>query len=315
MTRFVHILIHFTIYILLGSIYTLRAQEVGIITQLSPAEIKIGEVAAIDITVRTNDLPNTLLIVPPDSAIRQAEMLALQVLDTVDVDRSIQEIHARMLITSFDSTLVVIPALGVRVGSQEKFAQPLTLKVLLPKVDLEHPEEYYDIKPAWHLPYSWQEIMMMVLPWLILALLLFLVGWAIRQWLRRRKRRADARAIMPQQVTPTLWEAYQKEIQQLRLTTEAEEAIFYTALDQISRNYIERIAGLNALEMTSTQLLRALVQHLSLSEPEQSATAQLLTRTDLAKYAKSRYPLTTAQADREAWLHLVHTLYQATHQS
>ena len=168
----------------------LHGQEAKITTSIAPGEIQIGEVAIIDIVIRTSDLENTYFINPIDTAQLRAEALSFEITDTIDVDNTTKELHARMAVTSFDSTLVVIPAFGVRVGDKESFAAPLTLKVNLPKVDMEHPDQFNDIKGVWDLPYTFWEILLIALPWLLGVLVLIGAVWgtnttvAARQGLR-----------------------------------------------------------------------------------------------------------------------------------
>ncbi len=123
---------------------SLVAQNVGISARIEPGEIQIGEQALIRLKIRTNDLDNTFLIVPPDTALHRAEALAFRVVDTVHLTESLKELSAEMVVTSFDSTLVALPAFGVRVGNEEVYTkEPLYLKVNLPEVDMEHPEEFF----------------------------------------------------------------------------------------------------------------------------------------------------------------------------
>ena len=138
--------------------FTLRGQDLSISARLDRGEIAIGEQALLTLKIRTEDLDHTMLLIPPDSALHKAEALSFVTKDTVAINDRVKEITAEMVITSFDSTLVEIPAFGVRLRAKEVYADPLYLKVTVPQVDLSQPEKFYPNKKSWSLPYTFWEI-------------------------------------------------------------------------------------------------------------------------------------------------------------
>lgn len=293
----------------------LHSQEAKITTSIAPDEIQIGEVAIIDIVIRTSDLENTYFINPIDTAQLRAEALSFEITDTIDVDNTTKELHARMAVTSFDSTLVVIPAFGVRVGDQESFANPLTLKVNLPKVDMEHPDQFNDIKGVWALPYTWGEIFLMALPWL-LGILVLIGGFLGYKYYRRRKEKLALRPA-PQSPTPSLSELqrYEMALEALNARHLPEQGLqreYYTELDILSRTFVRTTTGIDTLEMTSRQLLRALSQAGFRSLVDEQKLDELTERVDLAKFAKVVYTPNEAESDSKHWLRVAQALYQAT---
>ena len=91
------------------------AQRVSIQTHLDRSEIRIGERAAIEMTIRTDNLAATRFHLVEDSTgTERFRILEFGALDTINVSGTIQEIKARMIITSFDSTLITIPPIVVR---------------------------------------------------------------------------------------------------------------------------------------------------------------------------------------------------------
>ncbi|MCI6154031.1 MAG: hypothetical protein PUI84_04745 [Bacteroidales bacterium] len=291
---------------------SLRGQEVGISTSISPSEIQIGETAIIDITIRTSDLANTYLINPTDTAQLRAEPLALEITDTVDMEGGLKELHARMAITSFDSTLVVIPAFGVRVGDKEAFAKPLTLKVNLPKVDMEHPDQFFDIKDVWDIPYTWQEILLIALPWLIAVFVLLGIFFGYRYYNRYKQRKALQQPDAPVP-SLTMWELFVKDVEALNARSLPEKGMireYYTELDLLSRSFIHQAVGIDTLEMTSRQLLRALQKAGYGPFVEKVALEDLVERGDLAKFAKVVYRPEEAISDSRKWLDVARGFYQ-----
>lgn len=280
-----------------------HAQDVSITTSLDRGEIAIGEQALVTLKIRTEDLENTLLIVPPDSAIHHAEPLSFTVTDTVKIDNKVREITAEMVITSFDSTMVVIPAFGVRVKGKEVFADPLYLKVTLPKVDVNNPEKYYPIKQTWKLPYSFKEIFLIGLPWLIgIALLIggiFLVRYLIRQH-RQRLLLKPQEALLKNTITPL-----EKLKARLSSLSETEEPLlFYTELDHTMREYLSETTIPKALEMSTKQLLKLLAEHKA-----------LLQRFDYAKFARSYFSTEQKSIDKQEVIRIADEIYKTQNTS
>ena len=90
------------------------AQRVSIQTHLDRSEIRIGERAAIEMTIRTDNLAATRFHLVEDST--GTEALPHPGVRRTRYDQcqwDIQEIKARMIITSFDSTLITIPPIVV----------------------------------------------------------------------------------------------------------------------------------------------------------------------------------------------------------
>lgn len=220
-----------------------------------------------------------------------------------------------MAVTSFDSTLVVIPAFGVRVGDQESFANPLTLKVNLPKVDMEHPDQFNDIKGVWDLPYTWGEILLMALPWLLGVLILLGAFFGYKYYRRRKAQlalRPDPPAPAPSLSVLQRYEMALDALNAQHLPEQGLQREYYTELDVLSRTFVRTTTGIDTLEMTSRQLVRALIQAGFRSLVNEQKLDELTERVDLAKFAKVVYTPSEAESDSKHWLRVAQALYQAT---
>lgn len=276
----------------------LTAQDVSISTKIDPAEIYIGEQALITLKIRTSDLNNTFLIVPPDTALQRAEALSFVIKDTVDINATVKEITAEMAVTSFDSTLVEIPAFGVRVGNQQFFADPLYLKVVMPKVDIEHPNNFSDIKEIWSLPYTWREIFLLALPWLLAICLLlgsfFLYRYLKKRWLSKRHNTSPS----PTRNELSPMERLCKELESL--PRGIGDNTYYTKLDTYWRTFLSHEAIFpEAMKMTPYQLIdtykKSLFAH---SISITSLLEEVSYRTLMSKYADYVYDETVASKDK-----------------
>ena len=76
-------------------------QRVSIQTRLDRSEIRIGEQAAVEMTIRTDDLARTRFHLVEDSTgIERFRVLAFGATDTIDLGGGLKEIQAKMIVTS-----------------------------------------------------------------------------------------------------------------------------------------------------------------------------------------------------------------------
>lgn len=277
----------------------LFAQELSITSRLDRSEIKIGEQALLSLKIRTEDLDHTLLLIPPDSAIHRAEALSFTITDTIDIDNRIKEITAEMVITSFDSTLVVIPAFGVQLGNKKVFADPLYLKVSSPAVNLDKPDEFNPNKLSWNLHYSFKEILFLCFPWLGGILLLVGIYFLIRTIRRKIKTGKSKQGNLSiEQISLTPLEIFLQRINDLPVL--AEDNFYYTQLDLLLRTYLTDKQLINAMEMSSKQLLYALKSRQLIEDASNRFfLSEFLERSDLAKFAEQAFSIDKKKKDKE----------------
>lgn len=290
-----------------------KGQEIGITSRIEPGEIMIGEQAIIRLKIRTNDLDNTFLIIPPDTAIHRAEALAFRVTDTIELGGVLREIAAEMIITSFDSTLVEIPAFGIRVGNEERFSQPLFLKVSMPEVDMEHPEKFYGLKGNWALPYTWGELWILARPWVFGFILLIILVGLTYGTIRYRRYRLSQKARQPKEEEQlTELQRFQRDMNALKdrhLPEEGAVRLYYTELDNLLRRYIYRIVAIDSMEMTSRQLLHSLRKAGYESFVDEHHIERLMQHSDLGKFAKEMLTISDCHNDFDHCFGFIASLY------
>ncbi|MCE8174375.1 hypothetical protein JFY67_02730 [Porphyromonas gingivalis] len=296
----------------------LKAQELSIIGKLDRAEMQIGEQAVIDITIRTADLTHTHLQIPTDSTMSRIEILAFGITDTVVVKDPIVEIKAKMVITSFDSTLLEIPPFIVTDGQDKVMSKSLFLKVTMPEIDLSKPDSIYDIKEPWGVSYTWSDIFNIMLrhplTWTILATFLAVLSYLFYK--RYKENQARRPVVIPE--TPAI-PAYDRAIaalESLRAKKLVEAGLYkeyFTELTDLLRSYIAETREIDAREMTSSEILQAL-QRIELPEKGSRLLHGILQTADLAKFAKYK-PIhgedVEAIRDARAFLDEVHNIRES----
>lgn len=190
-------------------------------------------------------------------------------------------------VQAFDSGLYRLPSLLYLDGKDTLRSNELTLKVVPVKASAEDPIADYagvsdpagwsifDYVPDWVLDFWWLII-------LILAAIVLFV-WGL---LRYRKQGS----LLPPKPEPTPYEKAVRSLKELKagnLWEKGLEKEYYTRLTEILRQYLAGRFGINAMEMTSRQILQHLRSNESISS-QSPKVRQILDMADFVKFAKVR---------------------------
>ncbi|MBR1544172.1 MAG: cell wall anchor protein [Muribaculaceae bacterium] len=208
--------------------------------------------------------------------------------DTVSLGNTRRQINRDIIIQSFDSGVYVLPPILYFAGRDTIESNPLTLKVIPVKVDSlkdihdfkpvhEIPFRLFDLLPSWITDYWWISLLLM--------LLLAAATYAYLRWFRKGEN-----PFKPKEVILPPYDEAMKRLQELKgqnLWQNGQEKEYYTVLTDILRNYIDRRFGINAVEMTSTQIIDTLRKN----EETRAVNEQLkeiLSIADFVKFANMR---------------------------
>lgn len=201
-----------------------------------------------------------------------------------------------LLITCFDSGTKVVPALSFSfqqgASMQTTKSEAIAIQVHGVAVDSL---ALKPIKAPVPSPLRFRE----VAPYLAMAAIIGMGIWGII-WYRRylRRKRLQPVYVPPAPPTPAhIWAQMQlDDLQSRNLLERGEDKAFYAWLSEIFRGYIERRYGLQALELSSSELLDALPE--LMPAPELNGMAKkLLLQADLVKFAKRRPTTDEGQED------------------
>ena len=204
--------------------------------------------------------------------------------DTTDLGNNRIQINRDLIIQSFDSGMWIIKPIPYVVNGDTAFCNQLTLKVL--PVDVSQMQDVNDIKPVEAVPFN-------LLDWLpdywwawLLGLLLLGAGiWAYRKYYKK--------GINPLKPTKKRLPPYEEamiNLQNLKaaqLWQRGQEKEYFTGLTDILRVYIDRRFHINAVEMTSSQIIDTLKKN----EETKAVNEQLemiLEIADIVKFANAR---------------------------
>ena len=204
-------------------------------------------------------------------------------IDTVDHGNGRLELAYDYTIQAFDPGTVTLPPFRYVIGDDTTSSEVVTLKVL--EVDLDSltdinpmesvvsvPTKWYDIIPNWWL---WVFIGVAAAGIIACCVLLF-----------RRKKGLLSK---PVKITPPYDLAVSRlnDLQAKKLPQSGRDKEYYTELTEILRQYLDGRFGINAMEMTSTQIVDTL-RHNKETRPGSDLMKQILEIADFVKFAKVR---------------------------
>ena len=284
---------HLLLYLglILSTPITSFSQNLSIQGKLNRSEIKTGEQAVIDLTIRTNNLPQTRFYLKEEA---QKEtpytVIALVPVDTVDISSRIKEISAKLVLTSFDSTLITIPPIVAKTPTDSAETAPMGLKVIQPEVDSKHPSNFKDIKAPWDVSLSLKDWLILILSswifWVVIAVLVgFYIAYRVFNYYQSKKANPTPQIQVRELSLIEKTEAALLQLEQQQLIEQELFKEFYSELITIFKSYLNESYSWTTTEMTSNELMKQM-SSVELSSSEQEMLRLVLTEADLSKFAK-----------------------------
>lgn len=254
-----------------------------------------ADLARKEITIGDQLYLNVNISAPPGTKVYAIATAAIDELPAAEVIsdeglRTLAEapellLEQRFLITSFDTGYVAIPPIAIYFEDAAGLADTAYTNDLLLTVNgavVSAEDDILPIKPIIEEGRNWTDYW-----WLYLIVALAVAGFALRKYSRRY-----LSAPVPTESGP-LPPAHVRALAELdRLEEQAlwqkgETDAYYVELTRILRTYLEQRFDLRAMEMTSTQLIRALQNRRDMTGAQRGELAELLRLSDLVKFARA----------------------------
>lgn len=223
-----------------------------------------------------------------DTLTREVEIASRGKADTVDIGSGRREIRQTLMLQAFDSGLYTLPPLVYVAGNDTVRSNNLALKVLPVPVDtLTTVHDYAGtIEGGWKL---WDFLPDAVVDYWWILIILAIIALAIAGVIVWRKRHRITE-ILPKKKPIPPYELAMMQLEKLKnskLCENGQEKEYYTRLTEILRSYLDARFGINAMEMTSPQIMA----HINANEairPSASLMKSILEMADFVKFAKAR---------------------------
>ena len=271
--------------LLLATLSTAWGGNVTFRAKLDSATLLMGKTTALHLEITQDKdargfFPGEQL----DTLNSMVEIAERPAADTLDLDNNRIHINRDLIIQSFDSGMWVIKPIPYVVNGDTAYCNQLSLKVM--PVDVSQMKDIEDIKPVEEVPFN----LLDWLPdyWWAWLLGLLLIAAAIWAYLAFHKKGVNPLRPTKKRLPP--YEEAMLSLQNLKaaqLWQQGKEKEYFTGLTDILRVYLDRRFGINAVEMTSSQIIDTLKKN----EETQAVNEQMemiLEVADIVKFANAR---------------------------
>lgn len=264
------------------------AQRATVKANIDPATIIMGDLVKLTVEVSEPENAQSVVVLAPELMPGEVEIRPEQWSDTTALGSGMRQVMHTYILQSFDSGLYTIPPVIYVSGTDTLMTNELSLKVN--PVDVSEMEDinpmaapfqgetrWYDALPDWLLDY-WG--------WILVAIILVAGGVCIVLIMTHRLKVPfipEKKPIPPHDLALMRLETLKGE----QLWQKGQEKAYYTELTDILREYLQKRFGINALEMTSRQIMDSLQQNPE-TRPSKPLMRQILDVADFVKFARMR---------------------------
>ncbi len=262
-------------------------QEVTIQATIDTNAIRIGDQFRIDLSISH---PSDIRIEWPTVAdtFSLMEIVNRSKIDTVADKQSKSIVHKqRLILTSFDSGYPVIPPFSVQyklpgdTTLHRSETEPILISVATIAIDTSR--TIRDIKDQEQIPFAWQD----ALPYVFGVILLVLIVWLVKVLIKKNRKKAPlTQALVPLRPAHEIALEALQELDESKLWQKGNFKGYYTRLSDIIRIFIENRWGINAMEMTTDEILGLQVIRES-AQVDGQGLSYMLRMADLVKFAKA----------------------------
>ena len=284
---------------LLAFAFGLNAQNVEVEGKVKSTDVQVGKPFTLDLSLKVpygwfvewNDFMQ-------DTLSEQIDILKRgNVERTADADSNVI-VKQQLTLMTFDTGQIQLPAVGLTYARSfddpmrmQAFTEPIGLYATTMAVDTLQP--YKPIVAPIAAPITMKE----VFPWILAALLAVLLGLGIWLFLRRRKTRVDEDGnVIKGPVIPPYDKAVGelKRLREEKMWQSGKVKEYFSSLTDIAREYIEGQFGVNAVEMTTDDILDE-IKPLRFPNEAYNKLKETMEVADLVKFAK--YSATALESD------------------
>lgn len=282
-----YVLFLMAVFALLGG---LKAQDVEVEGKVESTDVQVGKPFTLNLSLKVpygwfvewNDFTT-------DTLSEQLDIIKRSDVErTADADSNVI-VKQQLTLMTFDTGQVQVPPIALKYA--RSFDDANRLKAYTDPIDLYSTTIAVDTTLAYKPivePIAAPVQMKEVFPWILAVLLLALAAFGIWYWRRHRKTKVDADGnIVRGPVIPPYDKAVGdlETLRQQKLWQSGKVKEYYSSLTDIAREYIEGQFGVNAVEMTTDDILEE-IKPLHFSQKTYDKLKDTMEVADLVKFAK-----------------------------
>jgi len=259
------------------------AQQISFKASIDSTALLIGQQSMMHLEVSgPATLKYTFPVFQENALVKGIEVLQAGPLDTLEMSNNLIRIKKDYIITSFDSGLYYIPPVKILAGLDSIESNEMVLKIGTYSVDTAK-VKIFDIKGVQKAPFVLSDYFLTLLLFFFIWVLALLIIWFIlKKKYGKEKEILTAEQMLPPHIVAIM------ELDRLKsekIWKIGKNKEYYTNLSDILRKYVQRRFMINALEMTTDEILILFKRDKSIQSVYQNLR-QILQLADLVKFAK-----------------------------
>ncbi|MDO5315113.1 MAG: hypothetical protein Q4F82_03285 [bacterium] len=311
-----YVLFLMAVFALLGG---LKAQDVEVEGKVESTDVQVGKPFTLNLSLKVpygwfvewNDFTT-------DTLSEQLDIIKRSDVErTADADSNVI-VKQQLTLMTFDTGQVQVPPIALKYA--RSFDDANRLKAYTDPIDLYSTTIAVDTTLAYKPivePIAAPVQMKEVFPWILAVLLLALAAFGIWYWRRHRKTKVDADGnIVRGPVIPPYDKAVGdlETLRQQKLWQSGKVKEYYSSLTDIAREYIEGQFGVNAVEMTTDDILEEIkpLHFLQETYDKLKDTMEVADLVKFAKYSSSNLESENAMNSMTEFVNESYAQYQAT---
>lgn len=295
------------LYSIFASVFlftSICGQEVKVAASFDTARIYLGDQIRFTVTV---DQPEGIQLGIPefkDTLIKNIEILAGPVTDSIRNLKGVLRIKKEYLITSFDSGHYQVPPVYAELkneGGLKRFYSDYSyLEVLRTQITpADTTAHIFDIVAPYKAPLTFGEL----LPWILLLLLIsILLYFGVKFFKKFRKKEVGQEVVVIPDPAHIIAFRELEKLRDEKLWQKGEIKYYYTRLTEILRQYLENRFKVFSLELTTGETLEALLRTGFKKDSNFNILKSVLAGADMVKFAKyNPEPTENESYFQDAW--------------
>lgn len=275
------------VFIALTMAMPVVSQNAKVKSRLDTTSILVGSQTNVRLSVECDE--NTKVLWPEigDTLRIEIEVLEKSPVDTIALDNDRVSYKQVLKITSFDSGYYAVPPFRFVIDPDGIQQELETMAHLLEvhTIQVDTTQAFKDIAPIHEVPISFVE----VVPWLLIGIAVVALIIFINILFKRRKSNEGQITVRRKPQIPPYKQALDDldALKEKQLWQNGDLKGYYQGITDIFRFYLEQEFGVNAVEMTTSDILEQTAphEHLNIFALQ---IHMLFTESDMVKFAKSK---------------------------
>lgn len=279
--------LYFTIIFLFCSTVAVISQDVTATIKADTNNVLIGEPVKLSIFVKTDGNYKISFPIFVDT-LGSLDILELYPVDTIRTNKVISGYSKDITVTSFESGSFEIEPIVITYSSNSdsnlRIAQSNTLFLQFETVEVDTAAvDFRDIKPPLQVPLTLEDL----LPYIIIIIGLFIIYYLLIAIFGKKHKKTIKQVPKYDPRIPADLEALEalQRLERENLWQVGKYKLYHSRLTDILRVYIHRRYHINALEMTSNEMIDELNRY-EANNNAMNVISYILNIADLAKFAK-----------------------------